>query len=241
MARTAAECEAMIAACERAGVPLFVAYYRRATPRFTTVQRLLADGAIGTPRAVTVRHLQPAPSSPDGVLPWRLRPEVSGGGLFVDLGSHTLDLLDHLLGPVTHCSGVATGTLGEAGEGGAAGAGAAGGPENLVAAAFSFASGVHGTGLWVFDAAESVETVQVVGTGGSLSFSVFGQEPVRVSTPAGTREVDAPYPDTVQLPLIQTVVDALTGRGQCPSTGQSALRTTRVVDTLLADLRSRPR
>ena len=32
---------------------------------------------------------------------WRVDPEISGGGHFVDLGSHTLDLLDWLLGPVT--------------------------------------------------------------------------------------------------------------------------------------------
>ncbi|WP_298459968.1 Gfo/Idh/MocA family protein [uncultured Cellulomonas sp.] len=258
MARTAAECEAMVAACERAGVPLFVAYYRRAMPRFTAVARLLADGAIGTPRAVTVRQLQPAPSFTDGVVPWRLRPEVSGGGLFVDLGSHTLDLLDHLLGPVTSCSGVASRSEAAGRSSGAAGAdatadraphsGAADGPakdgaaantpEDLVAATFTFASGVHGTGLWLFDAAESVDTVHLVGTAGSLEFSVFGQEPLRLTTTAGTREIDAPYPATVQLPLIQTVVDALTGRGECPSTGASALRTTRVVDTLLAQLRT---
>src|SRR5690606_690197 len=33
MARTAAEAEAMLRACQQAGVPLFVAYYRRALPR----------------------------------------------------------------------------------------------------------------------------------------------------------------------------------------------------------------
>ena len=34
MARTHAECQAMIAICREAGVPLYVAYYRRALPRF---------------------------------------------------------------------------------------------------------------------------------------------------------------------------------------------------------------
>ena len=42
----------------------------------------------------------------------------------------------------------------------------------------------------------------------------------------------------MQLPLIQTVVDALTGRGECPSTGRTALRTARVIDTLLAGYRA---
>jgi len=39
----------------------------------------------------------------------------------------------------------------------------------------------------------------------------------------------------VQQPLIQTIVDELsTGKPSCPSTGESAARTTRVIDSLLA-------
>ena len=226
MARSTAECEAMVDACDAAGVPLFVAYYRRAMPRFVTVRDLLADGAIGAPRVVTVRLQRPARPVDDDAVPWRLRPEVSGGGLVVDLGSHTLDLLDHLLGPVTQCAGFAA-NLGRHHR-----------AEDVVAGAFTFESGVHGTGLWVFDADESMDVVEIVGTGGSLRFSTFGTEPLVLISSGGTREIDAPYPATVQLPLIQTVVDALTGRGECPSTGRTALRTTRVLDTLLAGYRA---
>ena len=39
---------------------------------------------------------------------WRLTAEASGGGLFVDLGSHQLDLLDYLLGPLEDVQGAAT-------------------------------------------------------------------------------------------------------------------------------------
>ena len=39
----------------------------------------------------------------------------------------------------------------------------------------------------------------------------------------------------MQQPLIQTIVDELlTGKPACPSTAESASRTTRVIDTLLA-------
>jgi predicted dehydrogenase len=226
MARTAAECEEMVAACERAGVPLFVAYYRRAMPRFLAIRDLLADGAIGAPRTVSVRLEQPGRRVEPGAEPWRVRPEISGGGLFVDLGSHTLDVLDLLLGPVTAVSGFA------------ANQGRHHRAEDVVAGAFTFASGVHGVGLWSFDAHERRDEVEVTGTGGTLRFSSFGTEPLRLTTPDGVREIPAPYPDTVQLPLIQTVVDALTGRGQCPSTGESALRTACVVDALLAGYRA---
>ena len=55
MARTAAECEAMIRACKEAGVPLFVAYYRRAMPRFVKIKEMLDSGTIGEVRAAEVR------------------------------------------------------------------------------------------------------------------------------------------------------------------------------------------
>ncbi|MCK7474553.1 MAG: hypothetical protein MZV49_15540 [Rhodopseudomonas palustris] len=47
-------------------------------------------------------------------------------------------------------------------------------------------------------------------------------------------EFAIPHPPHVQQPLIQTVVDHLNGLGTCPSTGDSAARTTRVMDQILA-------
>ena len=64
MALNAGECDAMIAACRAAGVPLFVAYYRRALPRFLKVKELIDTGAIGDVRAVTItlyRQYEPPP------------------------------------------------------------------------------------------------------------------------------------------------------------------------------------
>lgn len=58
MAPTRAACDEMRAACAAAGVPLFVAYYRRALPRFVKVRELLAAGAVGAVRAVSVTHWQ---------------------------------------------------------------------------------------------------------------------------------------------------------------------------------------
>ena len=152
-------------------------------------------------------------------------PTISGGGHFVDLGSHTLDLLDWLLGPVTHASGVATNRGGRYPA------------EDLVTAALTFRSGVQGVGLWSYDSSRYTDEVEVVGTEGSLRFSCFAGEPLRLVTADGTEEIEAPYPEVVQLPLIQAVVDALTGVGASPSDGRSAVRTARVVDTLLSEYR----
>lgn len=226
MARTAEECGPMIQAADRAGLPLFVAYYRRAMPRFETVRKLLADGAIGELNAFSIRHLRPADPSEADALPWRLRPEVSGGGHFVDLASHTLDLLDHLLGPVAKVTGHATNSAGN------------GTAEDLVGAVLEHESGVVGTGLWCFNAGERLDEIQLVGSRGTLSFSAFDEQPLELQTIDGRRSIPAPYPSTVQQPLIQSVVDELLGHGQCPSTGVSAMRTAEVIDTIMASHRA---
>ncbi len=225
MARTAQEGEDMISACDEAGVGLFVAYYRRAMPRFVTVKELLDSGRIGQLRTVSIRNERPAPVGESDNEGWRVDPEISGGGHFVDLGSHILDLLDWLVGPVTHAAGVATNRGGRYRA------------EDLVTGVFSFRSGVEGVGVWNYDSFQNQDQVEIIGTAGALRFSCFADEPLRLFTADGVEQIKAPYPETVQLPLIQTVVNALTGHGESPSDGHSAVRTARVIDALLSDYR----
>src|SRR5690606_33158893 len=91
---------------EAAGTPLFVAFYRRALPYFVQIKELIDSGAIGEVRFVTMKQHQQAKVGIDSDnLPWRLDPAIAGGGLFVDLASHTLDIMDFLLGPVKVAKG----------------------------------------------------------------------------------------------------------------------------------------
>jgi len=221
MARDFAECEEMISACAAAGVPLFVAYYRRALPRFLEVKRLLDSGAIGDPRYVTITLSQDPPLPEGQPLPWRVLPEIAGAGLFLDLASHVLDFLDYALGPIERVSGFAANQAGRYPA------------EDTVGASFVFASGVHGVGIWSFTSFEEPDRVEIAGTRGRIRFSSFANEPIELRGPEGSRSIAIEHPEHVQQPLIQTVVDALNGVGVCPSTGETAARTTRVMDRVL--------
>src|SRR4051812_20131158 len=114
MARNFAECQDMIDACKIAGVPLYVAYYRRALPRFLKIKELLENNAIGDVRFVLTNQYQQTTEDvmDPKKLPWRVQPDLAGGGLFFDLGSHTLDLLDFLLGPIKSIQGFASNQAG---------------------------------------------------------------------------------------------------------------------------------
>jgi predicted dehydrogenase len=220
MALDAAQCRRMIDACRTAGVPLFTAFYRRALPRFLKLKALVDEGAIGEVRAVQVtlfRRFEPAA----GERPWRVDPAVAGGGLFVDLASHTLDLLDYILGPIDEVAGGAANQAGwyEA--------------EDIVHASLGFASGVRGTGLWCFTGTGDVDRIEILGGRGRLACATFDDVPIVLETAAGTAQFVAPHPPHVQQPLIQTIVDALRGRGACPSTGENGLRLAIVMDRLL--------
>ncbi|MEO7413464.1 MAG: Gfo/Idh/MocA family oxidoreductase [Opitutaceae bacterium] len=219
MARHAAECDRMVAAFAREKLPLFVAYYRRRLPRFLKAEELIKSGALGRVTAVSYRLLQPQHRSAES---WRVDVTSAGAGHFLDVGSHALDAIDYLVGALTEVSG------------NAANLASSYPAEDVVALTFRTGSGALGTMLCDFASAMRDDTLRLTGTEGEVSFSVFGTEPVRFESDAGLQLFDLPNPPHVAQPLIQTVVDDLLGRGVCPSTGESARRTSQVMDRALA-------
>jgi 1,5-anhydro-D-fructose reductase (1,5-anhydro-D-mannitol-forming) len=226
MARSHAECARMVAAFDAARLPLFVAYYRRRLPRFVKVKELVDAGRLGTITDVLVRLAQPKHRNPGSG--WRLDAAVGGAGLFLDLASHTLDVLDFILGPLHDVGGVAANLASPYDV------------EDVVAMHFRAGGGYGavGTGVWNFAAARGEDRIEITGTDGRVVLSTFGNEPVRFEDRDGkTESFDLPNPEHVQQPLIQTIVDELRGRaprGHCPGTGTSAARTSRVMDDVLA-------
>jgi predicted dehydrogenase len=226
MALSVAECKSMIEAFRASATPLFVAYYRRALPRFLAVKRALERGEIGAVRFVAMalqRAVSPAERDPQA-LPWRVRPEIAGGGHFVDLACHTLDLLDFAISPIADATGIAANqaSLYPA--------------EDAVTMSVRFASGALGCGRFCFTAGLAADEVVITGSEGEIRFATFADEPLRVTTATGeAREERIQHPAHIQQPLIQAVVDELRGVGPAsPSTGETALRTTWVMDRVLA-------
>jgi len=219
MARNLAECDSMVAAFARAGLPLYVAYYYRSLPVIGEVARLLASGAIGRVSGVTYRMVEPHHKHGR---PWRVDAAIAGSGHFLDVGSHSLDLLDFLLGPLSEVEGKASNMASDYDA------------EDTVALTFRAPGGILGSMMWNFASDLHDDTMRIAGTEGEIVFPMYSQVPIRVTTAAGTREVRVAFPEHVAQPFIQTVVDDLLGLGTCPSTGESARRTSRVMDLVLS-------
>jgi len=223
MARNTTECDTIVRAFAEARQKLFVAYYRRALPRFLRIQELLQGGTLGALTSVRYRMSTPGHETTDaGTLPWRLSVENSGGGLLLDVGSHTLDLIDFFGGPMRDIhSNVAR--LASAAE-----------VEDAVSITFRTAGGVPGAASWNFASQAREDQLELSGTLGRVSLAVFSNEPARLETARGVELLDLPNPVHIQQPMIQTVVDDLLGRGTCSSTGESGRRTSVVMDEILS-------
>jgi len=229
MARTTAECQEMIDVCEQAGVPLYIAYYRRKLPNFEQLKLFLNEGAIGDVRMVKVEMLKTldpdivaniTAAVPDN---WRIDPDVSGGGYFFDLAAHQLDYLDYALGPIKEVMGYAQN---QAGKYKAA---------DIISSSFIFENGIVGIGSWCFtvDSVSEKDQMTFIGAKGQLSVPFFGAPKISLERSGSPMETfDFELPHHIQQPLIQTVVDDLLGNGICPSTGDSAIRTNWVMQEM---------
>ncbi|MDZ5784600.1 Gfo/Idh/MocA family protein [Marinococcus luteus] len=224
MAGSTDECAEMIKVCENNDVPLFVAYYRRSLPRFRKVKELLESGSIGEVRFATIQQTQPLVSKDEnGEWPWRVMPEKNGAGLFYDVGSHTLDLFDYLLGPLNEVKGAAV-NLADSYP-----------AEDTVSGTWKFESGAVGIGVWNFSSYSKGDDNRIVGTKGEIRFSTFDDKPIILVNEAGEEVFHIEHPAHIQYYHIQSMVDELLGKGVCLSTGKTAFRTNQVMEELVKE------
>ncbi len=211
---------------EETGVPCFVAYYRRYLPYFQKVKEIVDNGIIGKMVNVHVRFAVPPREldySKSKELPWRLQPDIAGGGYFYDLAPHQLDMLQYIFGVIVEARGIRAnrGGLYEA--------------EDSVSACFQFENGLPGSGSWCFVAHESAreDRIELIGDQGSVSFSVFDYAPIKLHTSEGAQEITVPNPPYVQYPLIKNVIEHLQGIGICECTSVSATPVNWAMDRIL--------
>ena len=226
LASTYDDCIRVTRVSEQTGVPCYVAYYRRYLPYFQKVKEIVTGGVIGNVVNVQVRMSVP-PREPDyyaeDKLPWRLKPEISGGGYFYDLAPHQLDLLQDMFGVIIEANGIC------------ANVGKLYSAEDSVSACFRFENGLPGSGSWCFVGHESAQEdcIELIGERGILKFSVFSFDPIELITNEGAQKMDVPNPPYVQLPIIQRVIESLQGTGVCTSTCVSATPVNWVLDRIL--------
>lgn len=123
---------------------------------------MVEDGEIGNVINIQIRFAQP-PRDLDynsTNLPWRVQPDIAGGGYFYDLAPHQLDLLQDMFGCILEAQGY------KSNRGGLYPA------EDTISACFKFDSGLPGSGSWCFVAHESAkeDRIEIIGDKGMICF-----------------------------------------------------------------------
>jgi predicted dehydrogenase len=184
LANTADDAERRAAAAleaAQAGVRSMVGFNYRRVPTLAHAARLVTEGRIGQVRHVRAQYLQDRIVDPEFPLVWRLRKELAGSGALGDLGSHVIDLLQHVTGErltgvsATQATFLTERPLAEESVGLSARAGARRGRVS-VDDATAFTGRLEGGGLVVVEATrfatgrKNAMRIEVNGSQGSLAF-----------------------------------------------------------------------
>lgn len=248
MATNAVDCDAMIECSIATGSALWVAYYRRGLEKFVAIKGAIEEGVIGEPRSVSIELSQNrARYASDGAdSPWRVNPAIAGGGVIADMGSHMLDLVDWLLGPIAVSSSVVTNRSGDyaaedlVGAVFTAGVGATG--EAIKGVSTAAGAAVVGTAVWDFAGRRECDHTVIRGSEGAIEFSTFDDRPAVIEDNGTRREMPSyPFPPHVHQPLIELINAELRGADTSPSTATSGARTNRVLDAILGEYYLTPR
>ncbi|QEG42572.1 Gfo/Idh/MocA family protein [Roseimaritima ulvae] len=196
MAVDVAECDAMIEACQTAGVRLGVAYYRRFYPLVERIEQLLQSGAIGTPLGVSAVTATPLDLA-DGEPPvWRMVQRSSGGGALMDVGSHRINVFLHLLGEIVEVKAICQNVA------------ASYEAEDSAVLLFRFAGGPLGT-LQCHFGARDPDQFAIIGTRGRLSAEPLNGDRLAIEIDGQKQTESHPPADNFCAPLIADFVAAV--------------------------------
>lgn len=96
MATSAADAQAMVDACNNAGVTLMIAYRIHFQPHNVEARRFVADGTYGRLVGITANNVQTV--NENGPQQWRHDGDLAGGGSLPDIGLYCLNTAIYLAG-----------------------------------------------------------------------------------------------------------------------------------------------
>ena len=217
------ECLEIKALSEKVNIPVYAAFYRRGVEKFLKIKELLDNKILGEIRYVYVTQTKPVEDTEldRENLPWRVIPEISGGGKFLDMGVHVLDCLAMFFGEYEYMNGIACN------QGGYYDA------EDTVVATFKFKSGIPGSGSWCYVADKDTNEVQIVGEKGRIVYD--GLSAKRFVLEVGGKEETFTFevPEHASMPYQQAVVNELIGKTDSEANFEQAINVVKMTDMIL--------
>jgi 1,5-anhydro-D-fructose reductase (1,5-anhydro-D-mannitol-forming) len=224
VALNSAECRRMISASSDLRVPATVAHYRRRLEIFERVKSLVDQNNLGAPRLL-ILHLfhthKPASAAGPGDN-WRIKPELSGGGLFSDLSPHQLDIIFWIFGPPIKITGVSINQ------------GRHYNAPDVTSLTAVFKNDILFQGLWSFNSPTqaNADFCKIICENGTLVFPFFSSfSKVKLEIHRGdTSEEEFAFPEHIQQPMIEQVVKYFQGNATNPCSLEDALVSMQMIE-----------
>lgn len=220
-ARNYQEAMQIIKMFEDENIPLYVAHYRRALPKFIKIKEILQSGKLGKICELDFR-LNRRYNYEEIHNTWLYNTELSGGGKFYDIAPHSIDIMVYLLGNFIEINGIATNNNKEYDV------------EDMVVMSFKTDTGVIGTANFNSLALDKKDKMIIYGTKGKIEFSIHGDNAILITTNEGEEKIEIDNPKIIQENMIKEVVNSLmNGQHLHTCTGREALETYRIMDIVL--------
>jgi predicted dehydrogenase len=217
------DCLEIKALSESLNIPVYVAFYRRGMEKFLKIKELLDQKVIGDIRYVYVTQIMKVEDNEldPKRLPWRVIPDISGGGKFLDMGVHVLDCLALYFGEMESMSGIVENKGGyyEA--------------DDTVVATFKYKNGIVGSGTWCYVADEEINEVQIVGEKGRIVYDGLGSQSFTLTKDGISEVFEFPDLEHVAMPYQQAVVNELLGLEKSHANFDEAINVVEMTDALL--------
>ncbi len=218
---TALEAKQLADVVKSTGAKLTVAHYRRGLPLFLKIKELINNNLVGDIRTVQIRLWKSEKHFlvSDTETNWRVNPDLSGGGYFHDLAPHQLDLMLFYFGAPAKYSGY---SINQSRNNQA---------DDHVCGQLIFENGIVVNGSWCFNVSENqeVDTCEIVGTKGKITFPFFGNE---LAWDIGKGEYVQTFdrPPHVEQAMITQVVSYFNGLQHNPCTIEEAVTVMEIMD-----------
>lgn len=211
-----AQASGMVDAARATGKTLGIAYYRRTYPKLKRARQLIAEGAIGRPLLAEINCAEYYNAeSEEGS--WRVNRALAGGGPLYDIGSHRIDVLNHLFGKPLRVSGQIANVVHDRET------------EDCATVLLEYGSGVRGIVDVRWNSRVSRDEFRILGTEGEINLSPLNGAPF--VHPSGSEEI--PNHSNVHYPLIEDFASAVLNGSPPIAPAESAIVTDWVTQQVL--------
>ena len=197
MALDVAQCDQMIAACNRKRVKLGIAYYRHFYPVIRRIKEIIVSGELGDAVFTQINAFEWFNPRAGHPREWLLKPELSGGGPMFDFGCHRVEVLLDLFGPMSKVKSTMGNVVFEREV------------EDVATAQFQFETGACATLSVSHAAFEPQDTLSLFFSRGSIHVPGLSKGTMRVIGEQGERVEEHPPAQNIHQPLIEDFVSAL--------------------------------